>query len=103
MSSGFALLGGFRSPSGDLHPCGAHFVRLKRWRVFSNRSSHLRPDTPKNKKAPKGTFQFLARPERLIQAGQCWDFDRIIVCLGDIVDHQARAASVDLVRRFRDE
>ena len=23
LSSGFALLGGFRSPSGDLHPCGA--------------------------------------------------------------------------------
>lgn len=38
-----------------------------------------------------------------IQAGQRWGFDRIIVCLGDIVDHQARAASVDLVRRFRDE
>ena len=38
-----------------------------------------------------------------IQAGQCWDFDRIIVCLGDIVDHNTRAAFVDLVRRFRDE
>jgi hypothetical protein len=37
------------------------------------------------------------------QAVQRWDLDRIIVCRGDIVDHNARATFVDLLRRLRDE
>ena len=51
------------TPSGRLR-------RLKRWRVLSNSSPHLHPDTQNEKGPPMGTLCHLARPERLLETAQ---------------------------------
>ena len=64
-------------PRSARHPCGAHFVRPKRWRVLSNaalRAAQFELSrATKTKRPRKGAFQFLARPERwaLATRGAC--------------------------------